>query len=210
MRTSLNTDLIFKSIVQVQKRMKPVLKGSENPYFKSNYANHEDVVNASQELLTEHGLAISQGGEHLMEVGWTLNTVLLHESGQWISFNHPMEPTKKDPQGYAAANTYAKRIGHMGIIGLASTDDDDGNEASFVDTKKLYIRPKGEVVPLKINPTPINAKMYQNILDVCKKRNIDFKAVSAVLKNRFNKTDAKTLTFSEYDDLMAELNAMGK
>lgn len=129
MNKSDQIDLIAKALVAVQKELKPVFKGADNPFFKSAYADHESVVKASADLLAKNGLAVSQGMANVSGL-WAIETVLMHESGQWLSFMFPCEPVKKDPQGYASANTYGRRIGHMGILGMAATDDDDGNGAS--------------------------------------------------------------------------------
>ena len=154
MNKSDQIDLVAKALVAVQKELRPVYKGAENPFFKSNYADHLAVVNASAELLTKNGLSISQGMSFVGN-GWAIETVLLHESGQWLSFLFPCEPVKKDPQGYASANTYGRRIGHMGILGMAATDDDDGNTGSH---------PNGA-------PHPDQDKAVQEISTLLKKLN---------------------------------------
>lgn len=174
MNKSDQIDLLAKALVAVQKELKPVYKRADNPFFKSSYADHEAVVLASADLLNKNGLAISQGMSFIGNV-WAIETVLVHESGQWMSFLFPCEPVKKDPQGYASANTYGRRIGHMGITGMAATDDDDGNGASNpngappVDQEKAV---KEITTLLKTLKKP-ESKFIEHLHLTCKRKDIE-------------------------------------
>jgi len=116
------------ALAKAQASIKGALKSSENPFFKSKYADLSAVWEACREPLTKNGLAISQhaGGD-----GTTVQveTVLLHSSGQWISSTLTMRPTKSDPQAFGSAITYARRYALAAIVGVV-TEDDDGNAAS--------------------------------------------------------------------------------
>lgn len=174
MNKSEQIDLIAKALVAVQKELKPVFKNAANPFFKSNYANHEAVVQASTELLTKNGLAISQGMTNISGV-WAIESVLLHESGQWISFLFPCEPVKKDPQGYASANTYGRRIGHSGIIGLTETNDDDGNGASNPNGEPPADQDKAvkEITTLVKSIGRTETNFIEHLRTTCKRTDID-------------------------------------
>jgi hypothetical protein len=52
----------------------------------------------------------------------------MHKSGEFLSETLFMPAGKADPHGYASAITYARRIGIMSLLCLASYDD-DGNTA---------------------------------------------------------------------------------
>jgi enamine deaminase RidA (YjgF/YER057c/UK114 family) len=41
-----------------------------------------------------------------------------------------VRPVKEDPQGYASATTYARRISLAAMVGVVADEDDDGNAAS--------------------------------------------------------------------------------
>ena len=62
--------------------------------------------------------------------GVALVTTLWHaESGESMESVIALNPAKTDPQGYAAACTYYRRLSIKAMCGLAEVDD-DGNEAS--------------------------------------------------------------------------------
>jgi len=122
------------ALCKAQTSIKGALKSSENPFFKSKYADLSAVWEACREPLAKNGLAISQhaGGDGAMV---EVETVLLHSSGQWISSTLTMRPTKGDPQAFGSAITYARRYALAGIVGVV-TEDDDGNAASASHTSQ--------------------------------------------------------------------------
>lgn len=126
MNQSPSIELLAKALVGVQKSLKPAPKESENPFFKSKYADLATIIEHSRKALTENGLSISQ----VCEGDSGVTTILLHESGQWISGTLSIKPSKDDPQGRGSAITYARRYGWSSIIGLATEEDDDANQAS--------------------------------------------------------------------------------
>lgn len=217
MKHSDNIDKIAPALVKLEAELDPVYKDSENPFFKSTYADHSSVVKASKKQLADNGLAITQGWDFDEAKGWAVETVLMHESGQWISFHHPAEPIKKDPQGFASATTYGRRIGHMGIIGMTATDDDDGNEASKGHDKKhtgnvtpiKNPEPKGQhgmlgdVKPPKPSNTdmPLNATMMNNLISACKKNDIPWQKVVTFTKKEYHK-DPNKISVIQYESVM--------
>lgn len=116
------------ALCKAQGSIKAALKSSDNPFFKSKYADLSAVWDACKEPLAKNGLAISQ---HPASVNGEvqLETMLLHTSGQWISSTLTMKPTKTDPQSFGSCVTYARRYALAAIVGVV-TEDDDGNAAS--------------------------------------------------------------------------------
>lgn len=125
MQMSEKIDLLAQALVAAQAELKPAPKDSENPFFKSTYADLTTCIATATPVLVKHGLAVSQ----MVDGEGGVTTILLHKSGQWISGTGRFAPTKNDPQGYASAVTYGRRYGYSAIIGL-TTEDDDGNAAS--------------------------------------------------------------------------------
>lgn len=101
-------------------------KGASNPFFKSKYADLNSVLEAVKEALNSNGITILQ--PHFSnERGDFVSTVLLHESGEWISSETRLEVAKKnDPQALGSSITYARRYGLQSLVGLPA-EDDDGN-----------------------------------------------------------------------------------
>lgn len=120
------------ALAKAQAAMGGAKKQSTNPHFKSRYADLSSVWDACREPLTANGLSVLQSprttwwadGHCVVEV----TTLLLHESGQYISDTLAVPVTKPDAQGVGSATTYARRYMLSSFAGVAS-EDDDGNAA---------------------------------------------------------------------------------
>ena len=123
-----------------------IKKDATNPFFKSKYASLSNILDAIKIPLAESDLSFSQ---HPMgENG--LSTILMHKSGEWIGSHFTMKPVKNDPQGIGSCITYMRRYALSAILGLNIDEDDDGNAASYTNTKqpiqqeKDWLNPKTE------------------------------------------------------------------
>jgi len=131
MEMSTNITELAKALVKVQSSLKPVLKDSENPFYKSKYADLAAVWESCRKPLTDNGFSVIQSAES--ENGNVLvKTLLLHESGEFISSCLSLQPVKTDPQGIGSAITYGRRYSLAAIVGISAEEDDDGNASSGV------------------------------------------------------------------------------
>lgn len=128
-------DLLVQALVKVQAGLKPVVKNKINRYFKSEahpkgspYADLESMWESCRELLSQNGLAVIQTTEFINNNA-VLKTQLCHISGQWVDSDYPLNPEKPTPQSLGSALTYGRRYSFESILGLVSTEDDDGEEA---------------------------------------------------------------------------------
>ncbi|HEY4360306.1 MAG TPA: ERF family protein [Bryobacteraceae bacterium] len=113
------------ALVLTQKAVKKALKDADNPYFKSKYADLESVTDACREALTANDLAVSQVFAPEDVPGTvSVETVLMHKSGQFISGTLTMTAVKTDPQAVGSAITYARRYSLAAIVGVVTEDDD--------------------------------------------------------------------------------------
>jgi len=121
---------IYIALAAAQSEMGPLVKGSNNPHFKSKYADLADLVAAVRGPLNSHGLTFF----HCIirtDAGQDMRTILMHgESETSIECDVPLIVAKNDMQGMKSATTYAKRIGLESVTGVAPQDDDDGNAAA--------------------------------------------------------------------------------
>lgn len=137
MKTSEKIDVISKALLQAQKEIGAAVKGSKNPFYNSNYADFTEVIKAIKEPLNNSGISFLQL-VHSNEVDM-VETILLHESGQFISTETRVYCGKpNDPQAFGTGITYAKRYALQAALGLP-TEDDDGNAAAQ--------KPKAEPIP---------------------------------------------------------------
>ena len=116
------------ALAKAQAKITGATKDSENPFFKSKYADLAAVLDAARGPLSENGLAVIQTTAY-DNTGICMITTLAHESGEWIRGKLWLRPTKADPQGMGSAITYARRYAYAAIVGIAQVDD-DGNAAS--------------------------------------------------------------------------------
>jgi hypothetical protein len=113
---------------KAQAEMSGAKKKETNPFFKKKYADMNSVVDAVRVPFCDNGLSYSQFP--LFESGCVgVETILMHESGEWISSVLMLPMVKQDPQSAGSAITYARRYSLQSIAGIPS-EDDDGNQAS--------------------------------------------------------------------------------
>ncbi len=129
MLMSHNTDKIIPALFAVKKELESVKKTSNNPFYKSKYANLNDHLAVVEPLLEKHGCFVMQpplayGPETVLE------TYIIHgESGQYVCGSMSLILTKQDMQQLCAASTYARRFVLSGLLAMTA-EDDDGNTAS--------------------------------------------------------------------------------
>lgn len=125
------------ALAKAQGMLDHAKKDVKNEYFKSKYADLASCIDAAKQALSENGLAVIQLTD-ITDYGLILRTTLMHSSGEWVSGIYPIDPVKKDPQGYGSAITYARRYAFCAITGVAA-DDDDGNAAAQKPSKEQAI-----------------------------------------------------------------------
>lgn len=119
---------------KAQAEMSGAKKGANNPFFKSKYADLNSVVDAVRVPFAENGLSYSQFP--VMDdnrVG--VETILMHESGEFIASTLMLPTGKLDAQAAGSAITYARRYSLQSIAGIPA-EDDDGNAAVNGSQKK--------------------------------------------------------------------------
>ena len=129
MNTSPEINELAKALSAFQGTVQTVKKDSANPHFKSRFASLESAITTAAPQLAAHGLAVTQ------TLSWDgsndlLTTTLMHTSGQWIVDGQRLFLNKEDAQSHGSAITYARRYSYLAILGLAPSDDDDGNAAT--------------------------------------------------------------------------------
>lgn len=129
MQTSEQIAEIATALAAAQGAMKPAIKDSVNPVYRSKYADLAANVEAAREALAAQKLAVVQEAT-LGERGVSVGTLIAHASGQWIRFDPLTVPlAKPDAHGVGSATSYARRYALGAALGLVA-EDDDGNAAT--------------------------------------------------------------------------------
>jgi len=120
---------LFAAMAKAFPEIEGATKDSNNPHFKSKYADLSSVSDAIKPALSKHGLFYVQM-THEQSGGVCVETIVGHESGEQFRFGKLFVPaSKQDAQGYGSALTYARRYSLMTAFGVCP-EDDDGNAAS--------------------------------------------------------------------------------
>jgi len=123
MKTSETIEELAKALVKAQSQMGGAVKDSNNPFFKSKYADLGSVVKAIKESFCDNGLSYVQF-PYTSERGVGVTTRLMHVSGQWLEQEYTLPLAKQDPQAAGSAITYARRYALQSIAGIPTADDD--------------------------------------------------------------------------------------
>jgi hypothetical protein len=116
-------------LAKAQALIEGAAKDGNNPHFRAKYATLASVVDAVKEPLAKNGLSYTQV-LHDAENAVKVETIILHQSGEWLSCGCLSVPVSKhDTQGFGSALTYARRYSLSAAFGVAP-EDDDGNGAA--------------------------------------------------------------------------------
>jgi hypothetical protein len=135
MKMSSSIENISKALLNAQKNIGVAVKGEKNPFFKSRYADLATIMEVVKEPLNTAGISVLQAvgsdgsGTDIVE------TVLLHESGEFLSTEMRVTSIKQnDPQAQGSAISYARRYSLQGLLFVPSVDDDAEGAMSRKDT----------------------------------------------------------------------------
>jgi|SRR5882672_1755797 len=134
------------ALAKAQAAFKMAEKSALNPHFNRTYATLAATIDAYRIPLSENGLALVQLTQPSDGMTVTVETVLLHNSGEWLASTLTLPADKATPQGFGSALTYCRRYGQAAMLNLAPDEDDDGNAAEAATAQRA--------VPTPARPTP--------------------------------------------------------
>ena len=141
-------DKIAAALVKVSSQVRLVGKGRSNDHDKYTYAELLDYVKATGEALTACGLMLlssvdntetletrkTQSGSSQYAVRVQLTIRAVHESGQWAQVAVSGEGQDRADKGIYKAITGARKYGIACLLGLATSDDPEGDSTVGLDT----------------------------------------------------------------------------
>ena len=131
MQKSDSINELAAALSKAQGQMSGALKDSQNPFYKSNYADLGSCWDSIRRPLSDNGLSVIQAVDSIDNAIF-IETILTHTSGQFVSSRIKINPTKDDPQGVGSAITYYRRYSLAAMVGLYQIDD-DANAATSKD-----------------------------------------------------------------------------
>lgn len=148
---STDTAKLAEAFAKAQGEYKPITYNRENPYFKSSYADIDQIVGSAEKALAKYGLSFYQF-TRLDDGATILISILKHSSGQWISSRTRILPPKNDPQSYGSTLSYQKRYQAQCLLRVTVSHDldDDDAEVAMIDQRQIIA--KGTALNTKYNP----------------------------------------------------------
>ena len=115
---------IAPALVKALGEMEAVAKSAANPHFKSKFTPLDEVIETSRPILAANKLALMQFPAMVDGNKIGLETVIMHESGEWIAAMAEIFVSKPDPQQVGSAISYLRRYAQKAALNLADADDD--------------------------------------------------------------------------------------
>lgn len=128
------------ALAKAQAEIENASKTASNPHFKSKYADLAEVLNTVRPVMSRHGIAIVQMPSFESGLA-SVETLMTHSSGEWISNTCSAPVSKQDAQGVGSAITYLRRYSLAAFAGVAQ-EDDDGNGAVAASPAPLAAAPR--------------------------------------------------------------------
>jgi len=187
---------LAEALSKAQGEMENAVKDSTNPFFKSHYADLASVILAIKIPLSKNGLSYVQLVK--TDNGITsVETILMHRSGQSISASMIAKPAKDDMQSLGSAITYARRYSLQAMVGLSAEDDDGEKAIGRIALKPEYIDDKQKsnlvdgITDLGIPITRFLEYMKINSLDTMTKADYPKAIVALEAKKKAKEAEAK-------------------
>lgn len=133
--TSTSTGNIDGAILKVQTLAPVIRKNTDNPYFKSRFAEYPEIQAAIRPLLIEQGIITM----FFPVIGNQLTMNVKHTgSKEFYKVTMDLKTIQDSPQAQGSAITYGKRYMLTAFFDLIIEDasDDDGNASSVSQPKK--------------------------------------------------------------------------
>lgn len=172
MNTSTTITKLAPALLAAQKAMGNATKGAANPFFKSSYADLNAIREVVLPVANANGITVLQPTV-VVEGRNYVNTLLLHESGEYLGSLTEIKNTKGDAQSEGSGISYARRYGLQSFFNVGAVDDD------------------GEAT-MKRNPeAAIKSASAMTATGAAAKEETDTPATNGTRKSTFKQTAAK-------------------
>ena len=133
---------VYKKLFEFRKLTGKVVKGANNPFFKTKYTDLNSVIDATDPALEEVGLVWIDRPN-----GMNLESDIIDiESGECLTIVTPLLLGKQDMQQLGSAITYARRYNRMTMCGLQAVDDDGSVASGTVFATPKQIKEINELI----------------------------------------------------------------
>lgn len=168
MQKSDNIGELVDALCRAKRNFKPLIKDKKGAHGK--YIDLATLIEGTQDALCNEGLSIMQTSIPETDCV-TVETLLAHKSGQWISSSMRLPITNRNPnvsQNYGAAISYARRYQYTSILCIQGDEDNDAefttqNGPHAMRSAPAKVAPPPKVVAkedkeIDFGPAPVNPK----------------------------------------------------
>jgi len=138
---------LSKKLLEVQKEIGVLAKGTVNPFFKSKYIDINGVLEVLTPALQARGILLSQPLSSVGEKPAITTLLIDTETGEKLESTAVITELN-DAQKMGGSITYFRRYSLISMLGFGA-EDDDGNVASGKKTSKAA--PAKKKVTARIN-----------------------------------------------------------
>jgi hypothetical protein len=204
-QTSEQTAKLSKVLSKLHAEFPKIVKGRTNPHFKSKYADISDILEQVLPVLSKNGVAVTQ---------WTLHSednrvhilTRIQLDDEWMQGQFSVPADRNNPQGYASAVTYIRRISLGAALGIATDDDDDGNQATATHSQRAQPvskpaqRPvQGQAPKEAENPKGPSQAQIKRLHAIATQNGWTGEVVKGFMEKEFNVTSSKDLSQDQYN-----------
>lgn len=179
---------------------KVVVRKRDGGTYEFSYTDLEGIFEAIKEVYRENKIAVLQNAyTHTIDgtAFVSVETMLLHESGEWVKSAPLRVPANPHIQEMGGQITYMKRYSLSAMLGIATEEDDDangvvGNTVEFQNERKL------------------SEAQVKRLFAIATHNGFSAADVKKVLMKDYKKTEVADLTRQEYDELCGRLESARK
>ncbi len=203
MRHSESIAKLAAALVKAQAEVENATKNATNLHLGNKYADLGEVLRVVKPALAAHGIAVVQAPGFQGDVV-TLETMLLHESGEWISgvagaplpigrVNKKGEPLPLGAQDVGSAITYLRRYGLAAFASITQEDDDGQAVGNNTSGARISDKQAGEIKSL-LKQTSANVGKFLAYMKVSEVEGIpasDYEKAKAALARKQSENGQK-------------------
>ena len=154
--------MIYSKIAAVKSEIGTLTKNTTNPFYKKNYLELSDILDALEPLLYKNGLVLMQP----IVNGEVRSEIYDVETGE-VTISAIALPTIQDPQKLGSAITYFRRYTLQSLLSLQAVDDDANITVKQPPKKKPALSQERFQAGLdKVNSNEITKEQF---IDLCSK-----------------------------------------
>ena len=125
--------MIFKKLLELQKKGIALKKDANNPFFKSKYITLDNIIETYNPLFSELDIVCY----HCTKENKLITTLI--DISDETKVESEFNIYTNDPQKQGSEITYWKRYNLWQLLNIQTDEDDDGNKASSGwNTKQFY------------------------------------------------------------------------